>query len=62
MGMIGTVKENLILTIIYGVFMAVFAIVNFATGGWWAGVIDAIVAALAFWFAYLIKREVTGRN
>jgi hypothetical protein len=57
MGLIGSVKEYLILSIIYGVFMAIFAIANFATGGWWSGVIDAIVAALAFWFAYLIKRS-----
>jgi hypothetical protein len=56
MGLIGSVKEKLILMIIYGVFMAILAIVNFATGGWWSGVIDAIVAALAFWFVYFIKR------
>jgi hypothetical protein len=42
--------------------MVIFAIVNFATRGYWSGVIDVIVAALAFWFAYLIKQEVTGRS
>jgi asparagine N-glycosylation enzyme membrane subunit Stt3 len=62
MGLIGSVKENQILTIIYGVFMVIFAIVNFSTRGYWAGVIDIIVGALAFWFVYLIKQEVTGRN
>jgi hypothetical protein len=62
MGLIGSVKENQILTIIYGVFMVIFAIINFSTHGWWSGVIDGVVAALAFWFAYLIKQEVTGHN
>ena len=60
MGLIGSVKENQILTIIYGVFMVIFAIVNFSTHGWWSGVIDVIVAALAFWFVYLIRQEVPG--
>jgi hypothetical protein len=58
MGLIGSVKENQILTLIYGVFMVFFAIVNFATLGWWSGVITGVVAALAFWFLDLIKQEV----
>ncbi len=58
MGLIGSVKENQILTIIYGVFMVIFAIVHFSTSGYWLGVIEVIVAALAFWFFYLIKQEV----
>jgi hypothetical protein len=62
MGLIGSVKESQILIKIYGVFMVIFAIVNFFTHGWWLGVIDAIVAALAFWFFYLIKQEVSGLN
>jgi hypothetical protein len=62
MGLIGSVKENQILTIIYGVFMVIFAIINFSTRGWWSGVINGVVAGLAFWFSYLIRQEVTGRN
>jgi hypothetical protein len=62
MGLVGSLKEDQILTIIYGVFMVIFAIVNFSTRGYWAGVIDIVVGGLAFWFVYLIKQEVTGRN
>ena len=58
MGLIGSVKENQVLTIIYGVVMALSTIVSFATVQIWSAVIYLIVTILAFVFVHLIRKEV----
>jgi len=57
-GLIGAIKENQILTLIFGVIMALCTISNFATVQIWSAVINLIVTVLAFVFVHLIRKEV----
>jgi len=57
-GLIGSIKENQRLTLIFGAIMALFTIVDFANLMIFSAAIGLIVTILAFVFAYLIGKEV----
>ncbi len=62
MGFICCVKENKCLILLYGLLTVLCGILGFTTLEWWSGIINFIVAVLAFRFLCFTQPEVTDLN